>query len=247
VASAITLVELVRNGTLSADMAAVLWSAVDEEVSFVTAAVPQLAGTSTLSHAILDMRRPDIPLSEVAGEPELMARLQQEQRGGYLVVGEFSRAPVPGYIWGEPVRRVFSTLSAGYALQTTLHAPSIDATVEQISRANGVPDEDASRVKLILYVERFGAHLNDFWRRLVEVYELHKVEDGRPIGHPLFRWQADSDSFEQLSEPHQFARDRDDVARRSALIASLAAAGRTSTTEVAEAIEAFRAGVDAAL
>ena len=239
-ANAITLAELVRNGTLNADMAAVLWSAVDEQVSFITAAVPQFAGKTTLSRAVLDLRPPGIPLHEVAGEPDVMDRLKAEPRGGYLVVGEFSRAPVPGYIWGEPLRRVMSTLSAGYALQTTLHAPTVDAAVEQFSVLNGVPDDDASRVKLVLYVERFGTNRSDFWRRLVEMYELHKVENGRPIGHPLFRWQPENDTFEKLSDPHQFGRDRDDLARRSELIARLALENRTSSDEVAASVAAFR-------
>ena len=247
VANAITLVELVRNGTLNADMASVLWAAVDEQVSFITAAVPQFAGKTTLSRAVLDMRPPGVPLHEVAGEPVVMDRLKAEARGGYLVVGEFSRAPIPGYIWGEPVRRVFDTLSAGYALQTTLHAPTIDAAVAQFSVTNGVRDEDASRVKLVLYVERYGTNLSNFWRRLVELYELHKVENGRPIGHPLYRWQEDTDTFEKLSDPHQFGRDRDDLARRGDLISRLAAEDRTSAEDVAAAVVAFRAQNERAL
>src|SRR5688572_30942791 len=121
-------------------MASVLWAAVDEQISFITAAVPQFAGKTTLSRAILDMRPPEVPLHEVAGEPDVMERLKAERRGGYLVVGEFSRAPMPGYIWGEPVRRVFSALSTGYSLQTTLHAPTVENAVEQFSVINGVPD-----------------------------------------------------------------------------------------------------------
>ena len=240
-ADAITLVELVRNGTLNAEVASVLWAAVDEQVSFITAAVPQFAGKTTLSRAVLDMRPPEVPLHEVAGEPEVLERLKVQRLGGYLVVGEFSRAPIPGYLWGESVRRVFSTLSAGYSLQTTLHAPTVDAAVEQFSVLNGVPDEDASRVKLVLYVERHGTNLSNFWRRLVEVYELHKVENGRPIGHPLYRWQPETDTFQKLSSPHQFGRDQDDLARRSELISQLAEAGRTSAEEVAASVAAFRA------
>ena len=54
----VTIAELVRNGTLSADIAAVLWCAVDAEASFLTAAVPRLAGKSTTSNAVLALRRP---------------------------------------------------------------------------------------------------------------------------------------------------------------------------------------------
>jgi Flp pilus assembly CpaF family ATPase len=48
----LTIVDLVRNGTLSAELAALFWSAVEEQMSFIVAAVPRLAGKSTTSAAI---------------------------------------------------------------------------------------------------------------------------------------------------------------------------------------------------
>src|SRR5688500_8425161 len=103
----ITIVDLVRNGTLTAQLGAVLLLPVDERQSLLTVAVPRFAGKTTTSNAILAMRPPDMPAYLVAGEPEVMDRLTRERLGGYLVVAEFAPAPVPGYIWGAPVRRVF--------------------------------------------------------------------------------------------------------------------------------------------
>jgi hypothetical protein len=239
----LSLAELVRNGTLSDDMAAVLWAAVDEQVSFITAAMPQLAGKSTLSKAVLAMRPPDVPVRPVRGEASEIEALRQERQGGYLTVEEFSHYPVmPGYIWGEPVRRVFSALETGYALQATLHAGSVAQALDEIVAGNGVSEADASRLKLVLYVERFGTNRLNFWRRLVELYELHKVEDGKPIGHPLYRWHADGDRFEKVADPHQWGRDRDDLARRAALLRVLADQGRTDMGSVRDAAAQFRAG-----
>jgi len=240
-ADEVTLAEMVRNGTLNAEMAAVLWAAVDERVSFVTVAIPQLAGKSTLAEAVLALRRDDVPVHKVAGEPAVMERLKQQRSGGYLVVGEFSHAPVPGYIWGAPVRRVFDTLEAGYSLQTSLHAPSPEAAMQEIVSGNGVTEDLASRIKLILYIERFGEYRPDFWRRLAQVYELHKIENGKCIGHPLYRWQRETDSFEKVSDPHQWGRDRVDLSRRAELMQRLASQGRTSSSEVALAVAEFRA------
>ncbi len=56
---AITIAELVRNGTMSAQIAGTLWAAVDEQRSFLTVAIPRFAGKSTLSNAVLALRRPD--------------------------------------------------------------------------------------------------------------------------------------------------------------------------------------------
>jgi hypothetical protein len=82
--------------------------------------------------------------------------------------------------------------------------------------------------------------MTNFWRRIAEVYELHKIENGQPIGHPLFRWQHGSDSFEKLSDPHQFGRDSGDLERRASLIEGLAREDRTSVEDVRAAVERYR-------
>ena len=236
----ITIAELVRNGTMSAEIAAVLWAAVDEQASFLTVAIPQRAGKSTTSNAVLALRPPEVAVHPVTGQPSELERLQRERLGGYIVVGEFSRAPVPGYIWGEPVRRVFDTLSAGYSLQTSLHAPSVQAAVQQVTVGNGVSDEQASAFKLVVYIEMFGRSWADVTRRVADVYELQGVERGHAVGQSLFRWQQDGDRFEQVGEARQFGRDTADLQRRARTIATLAESGRTTTEDVAAAIEQFR-------
>ena len=237
----ITSAELVRNGTMSAAMAATLWAAVDGQRSFLTVAIPRFAGKSTLSNAILALRPPDVPLQYVDGAPELMERLQRERLGGYLVVAEFSQAPVPGYIWGEPVRRVFETLASGYSLQAALHAPGVDEAIAVVTDGNGVSDELASAFDLVLYIERFGDDLENYWRRLAVVYELDRVEDGRPQGRTLFRWHAEDDRFEAVEPPRHFATDRGEIEARTAVFAELARSGKTSEEDVSAAVEAYRA------
>lgn len=237
----ITMVDLVRNGTLNAEMAAVLWAAVDEQQSFLTVAVPRFAGKTTTSNAILAMRPPEVPAYLVAGEPEVMDRLKRERRGGYLVVAEFAYAPVPGYIWGAPVRRVFETVhEGGYSLQTALHAPSVEDAILEVTQGNAVSDEHASVFKLVMYIERFGTGPGNFWRRITDLYEVHEVRGGRPVGQSLFRWREDGDRFEKLAEPSQFGLDRVDLERRRELIDDLASTGRSSADEVRDAIAAYR-------
>jgi len=237
--SDVTVVDLVRNGTMSAEMAGVLWAAVDEQLSFLTVALPRLAGKTTTSHAILDLRRPEVPVHDVAGEPQVMERLQQAQLGGYITVAEFSRAPMYGYIWGNEVRRVFDTLPYGYALQTSLHADSVDEGIGVVTQGIGIPDDQVSAFKLVLYIKRFG-DFGNYWRRVAEVFEVDRVTGGRPEGRTLFKWRQDDDTFEQLAEPRQFG-DPADSTRRSTVIRELAEADRRSPEDVAEAVRAFHA------
>jgi hypothetical protein len=240
----ITIAELVRNGTMSAAMAGTLWAAVDEGVSFITVAIPQNAGKSTTANAVLQLRPPGVPLHPIADEPERLERLKQERVGGYLVVGEFSpHGARRGYIWGPPVQRVFDTLRAGYSLQSSLHAPGAIDGMHEVTHGNGVSDERAAQLGLVLYIEMFG-----YWqdpgvrRRLVDLYELHSVERGEPVGRSLFRWRRTDDSFEQLAEPRRFGRDPSDLRERARIIEGLAASGHTTTPHLEEAIAGYRAG-----
>jgi hypothetical protein len=237
----ISIAELVRNGTLSAEMAAVLWAAVDEQVSFLTVAIPRFAGKTTTSNAVLALRPPEVPVTPVDGGREMMQRLAGERRGGYLTVAEFAQAPMPGYIWGEPVRRVFETVhTGGYALQTALHAPGVDAALREVTYGNGVSDAHASVFKLVMYIERFGYGHADFWRRVTDLYEVDRVENGRPVGRSLFRWDESSDRFEQTAEPQQWARGAGDLAQRAEIVSHLAQSGQTSVEEVAAAVTEYR-------
>jgi hypothetical protein len=205
--------------------------------------MPRGAGKTTVAGAVLALRPPDVPLHFVYGERDELDELKRERRGGYIVVGEFSRAPMPSYIWGEPVRRVFDTLEAGYSLQTSLHATGVDEAVREVTHGNRITDAQASAIKLVLHIEAYRTAGGAIARRLVEVYEMHAVENGAPVGHPLFRWRMNDDTWEQTSPPHQFGRDTDDLERRAALITDLATTGRTTPDDVAAAVEAYRAGL----
>lgn len=234
-----TIIELVRNGTLNAEMAALLWAAVDERLSFVTVAVPRLAGKSTLMNAMLSLLPPDVPIHRLSGDETEMERLKAAATGGYLVVGEFSQAPVPTYIWGAPVRKVFDTLAAGYSLATALHAPNLEETFHVICRENGVNDEAASRISLMLYLRLFRDSAGAFWRRLDSVHEIDRVQNGRPQGRLLFRWLESDDRFEAADAPRLLRANSADLRERARRLAELAKAGRTAPSDVVAMVAEF--------
>ena len=49
----LSIAALVQNGTMDAEIAGTLWAAVDEQASFLTVAVPQNAGKTTVASAVL--------------------------------------------------------------------------------------------------------------------------------------------------------------------------------------------------
>lgn len=227
-----TLLDLVANGTLDGDVAATLWSIADERRSFMTVAVPRFAGKSTVSAAILKFARPDTPIHTLSGDEAQMENLARRPDGGYLVVGEFSRAPVDNYIWGAPVRKVFETVAAGFSLVTALHAPTVEEAYDRICSGNGVSDEDASTIHYMLYIERHGESEEDFWRRISAVWEVERVVDGVPRARLLHRWDEDTDTFETVERPRLLDAGPALLQDRADRVRSVVAQGRTSAADV---------------
>jgi energy-coupling factor transporter ATP-binding protein EcfA2 len=221
---------------LSARVAAALSAAIDARLSFVVTAVPRFAGKSTLMNALLDLLPPEVPVRRVDGSPEQMRRLKGEASGGYLVAAEISQAPVPDYIWGDPVRELFDALAAGYSLATALHAPDIQGAFEVLCRENGVSDEAASRVKLVIHLLRFGEEPGPFWRRLAEVSEIDHVSGGRPNARVLFRWREQDDTFEIVESSRLLWIDSAELERRTRAIEERVRSGRTDAVAVSELV-----------
>ena len=236
----LSIADLVANGTMDAAIAGTLWAAADAQVSFLTAALPRNAGKTTVASAVLALRRPGVDLHYAYGEREELEALRQERRGGYVVIGEFSPWQMPSYIWGDAVRDVFATLDSGYSLQSSLHAPDVQSTLDVVTRQIGVPDDDASHLRLVVHVDvRPGP--GGVMRRVDEVFELDGIVAGKPSGRTLHRWLAKDDSFEVTSEPTRFGQDRDALRRRREAIAALVDAGTTSVEDVQRMVAGFTA------
>jgi type IV secretory pathway ATPase VirB11/archaellum biosynthesis ATPase len=233
-----TLLDLVANGTLDAEIAATLWSIAAERRSFMTVAVPRFAGKSTVSAGVLKFASPDTPIHILSGEKDQMDELAGRPDGGYLVVGEFSRAPVNTYIWGARVRKVFETVAAGFSLVTALHAPTVEEAYNKICSGNGVSDEDASVIRYMVYIERHGKSEEDFWRRISAVWEVENVVGGVPVTRLLHRWDEDTDTFEVVNPAQLLDADAELIQIRVGRIKSLVGSGQTSAAD----IEALIAG-----
>lgn len=195
------LVDLVRNRTMSAEVAATLAGAVEERRSFLVFAVPRLAGKSTVMGAMLANVPDGTPIQTVSGDIAETARLRSGVGRGYLVIPEISPAPVRTYIWGAPVRRVFSLLGRGYALAAALHAPSVEEAFAIVCSENGVPDEDAAHVELAVYVRSVGPWQAPTRRVIEAVHEIRGVTRGKPRTRTLHLWDETADRSVTVNEP----------------------------------------------
>ncbi len=235
-----TILDLISNHTLSAEVAGFLWEAVAEETSFLTSAIYQNVGKSTLSKAILGLRRDSTQLHYISDNLEVTKKLLNvEKPGGYLVVSEFNPVVVPGYIWGEKSQQVFELVKKGYSLQGCIHADSAEDAIIQLTRENAISDQDVSLIKLVLYIEVFGTTPANAKRRLSQVYEVHYVAEGNPMGHTIFEWDKETDTFIKTSDPHQFATNKENILKKTQILENYVGLGKTTLEDVSKALAEF--------
>jgi hypothetical protein len=196
------LVALVRNRTMSPEMAGVLEATALERRSFLTVAIPRMAGKSTVMAAVLDRVPEGTAVRVLESHPRDLEALGSHPATGYLVIPEIAPyEAAPGYIWGENVRRVFALLDSGYSLATALHAPGVNEAFAEICGANEVPDAHAAHLQLMIYIRSIGPWATPERRVVAAVYELLGVTDGRPEARLLHRWDETTDRFEAVNSP----------------------------------------------
>jgi hypothetical protein len=203
----LTLADLVANGTMSPEIAATLRATAQGRHAFLVCAVPRLAGKSTVMAAMLAHAPKGAPVMTIGDDGVNIDALAAAGKGGYLVIPEISEYPVaPGYIWGTPVRRCFSLIGSDIALAAALHAPGADEAIEVVCRGNGVPDEHASRIELVVYIRSLGRDWRQpTGRRIAAVNEIVAVRNGRPETRLLHRWDERTDSFETVEPLRRIA------------------------------------------
>lgn len=194
------LADLVRNGTMSAEIAATLATAAAERRSLLVIAVPRNAGKTTTLRATLEHAPKGTAVHHLSRDLDDLGIPPQDD-AGYLFMSEIAQTGFPDYLWGEEVRRVFASLERGFSLATALHAASVDEAFEVICGANEVLDRDAGGLDLALYIHTEGPWDATERRRIAELREVEAVKDGRPQGGTLFRWHEDGDRFERVDEP----------------------------------------------
>ncbi len=167
-----SIVELIRAGTLDAELAATLWLLIEGRVPIIVAAHDRQVGKSSLLGALLEFLPPGIRTVELAGSMETFDWLPQASELGWQrssgatradVAGEPERpggagGPIrpddtvllvpelsdhlPSYTWGEEARIAIRAASIGYGLAATIHADSLDEVFETLHRPPVAVNDD---------------------------------------------------------------------------------------------------------
>lgn len=169
----ITVVDLISYGTISPEMAAYFWLAMDYKMTTLILGVTGAGKTSTLN-ALANLLRPTYKIVTIEDTPEL--RLPQENwvqlaaRPSYLISGvseiklydlvkvSLRYRPdviVVGEVRGEEAYVLFQAIATGHSGVTTLHAEDIDAAVKRLtSSPMNIPQSYIPLVNMALVIKR---------------------------------------------------------------------------------------------
>ncbi len=192
-----SIVELIRAGTLDAELAATLWLLIEGRVPIIVAAQDRQVGKSTLLGALLEFLPPGIRTVELGGSMETFDWLPQASELGWqrssgatpaVVAGESERpggaaGPIrpddtvllvpelsdhlPSYTWGEEARIAIRAASIGYGLAATIHADSLDEVFETLHRPPVAVNDDELSRLGVVVILR---RVDDGLRRIVAAH-----------------------------------------------------------------------------
>ena len=217
-----SIVELIRAGTLDAELAATLWLLIEGRVPLIVAAQAGGAGKTTLLTALLDFLPPGLRIVELEGASETFDWLPQAAELGWHRTGTLPRPdagqpPVrpddtvllvpelsdhlPSYTWGAEARIAIRAASIGYDLAATIHADELEEVFDELRRPPvGADDDELSRLGVVLILRRVG----DGLRRVVAAHYIRPTardEHGhvQRLGPAvLATWDPNLDRFEHF-------------------------------------------------
>ena len=185
-----SIVELIRAGTLDAELAATVWLLLGGRVPLIVAGDGRGIGKSTLLGALLDFLRADARVVELAGIDETFDWLPQATELGWpgTARGPVAGPPIrpettvllaselsdhtPAYTWGESARVAIRAASIGYGLVATIHGDSLDDVLAQLREPPvRLTDDELSRLGVVMILRRS----QDGRRRVVAAHYVRPV------------------------------------------------------------------------
>ncbi len=145
-----SITEIIATGSMTADVAALLWLLLEGGSSIIVSSLPRLAGKTTTLTALLDFLPERTWAYYSCGQTETFdVPPLEEGAATYLMINELSNH-LPVYTWGTAALRAFDLLGQGYSLAATMHAENAAHTLAILERELGVPPPLLARVDVVL-------------------------------------------------------------------------------------------------
>lgn len=225
-----TLLDLLRDGTITPEVAALLWGALARRASLVVAAGPRGVGKTTLLTALLACYPDPSRRLYLRGCYETFAFLDDhavDPANSVMLVNEIS-SHLPAYLWGPGVRRLFQAARQGFTFAATAHATAIEDLIGLLA---GYPLRiavaDLATINLVVLMKPVSQEGR--WR----VDEVWAVAQGRDRGLTvdLLADQSGLVDFPRVAGPRpHFVPEVADVTRRAEFLARLASQAGEETS-----------------
>jgi len=212
--SPLTIVDMILFKTISPELAAYFWLAVDYKLTTLILGVTGAGKTTTLN-ALATLLRPTYKIVTIEDTPELRLLhenwVQLVSRPSYIGsgVGEISLfhlvklalryrpdVIIVGEVRGEEAYVLFQAIATGHSGMTTLHAENIDAAVKRLtSPPMNIPPSYIPLVNIAMVIKK--VHVRDEkgrvrpTRRITNVWEVRGYDDYAEVA----RWDPLEDKF----------------------------------------------------
>ncbi|MEM3703907.1 MAG: ATPase, T2SS/T4P/T4SS family, partial [Candidatus Bathyarchaeia archaeon] len=223
----LTIIDLIDFKTLSPEMAAYFWYAVENRVSILVSG-GIAAGKTTMLNCLSMFIKPDMKIVSIEDTPELnlphqnwiptttrthiglgtetaditlfdLLKASLRQRPDYIIVGE---------IRGAEAYTLFQAISTGHLGMSTLHAESVEAAVYRLeSEPMNVPRTLISGIDIIAVQKRV-EHVDRPTRRTVITSEIVGLDprSREIITNEVYKWNAATDGFDYTGRSYLIER-----------------------------------------
>jgi flagellar protein FlaI len=212
-----TVTDIVSFNTMSREMAAYFWYAVENRVSILVAG-GIAAGKTTMLNCLSMFIKPDLKIVSIEDTPELnlphenwipattrthfgmvtgiaditlfdLLKASLRQRPDYIIVGE---------IRGAEAFTLFQAVSTGHLGMSTIHAESVEAAVYRLeSEPMNIPRTLIAGVDLILVQKRV-EHNGKPVRKTIATSEIVGLDprSGEILTNEVYKWNSAEDTFD---------------------------------------------------
>ena len=213
----ITIIDLINFNTLSAEMAAYFWYAIENRISILVSGGIAAGKTTTLNCMSMFIE-PDLKIVSIEDTPELnlphqnwipaitrthfglgtsysditlfdLLQSSLRQRPDYIIVGE---------VRGSEAYTLFQAISTGHLGMSTIHGESVNAVVYRLeSEPMNIPRTLISGIDIITVQKRVSSH-GQHSRRLVSTTEIVGLDPGSKeiLTNEVYKWNAETDNYD---------------------------------------------------
>ncbi|NUN11549.1 CpaF family protein, partial [Candidatus Micrarchaeota archaeon] len=210
----LSVIDLINRGTISSELAAYLWLAMDglmlHPFNLIIVGGTAAGKTSTLN-ALTSFIPPSERIITIEDTPELnlfkredWVQMASGEQAGMreLLINSLRMRPdrlIVGDIRGSEAETMFVAMNTGHrGVMGTLHANNDRDAVKRLQNAPmSVPETLIPMAEIIIVQHRVHSRKHGLIRRITQVSELSKIEEGVVALNELFRWNPVTDELER--------------------------------------------------